>query len=78
LYWHAVKEGAKNILRRVLGKRIRYLSYTYYYEPFYQELEHFFNCVKRDLDPIVSVEDGLKTVELIWQAYKLANKLRGA
>jgi predicted dehydrogenase len=74
LYLHAVKEGAKNLLRRVFGKRIRFLSYTYYYEAFYRELEHFFECVKRDLNPLVSAEDGMKIVELIQQAYKLANK----
>lgn len=74
LYLHAVKEGAKNLFRRAIGKRIHYLSYTYYYESFYRELKHFFDCVKRDLDPLVSVEDGLKTVELIQQAYAMANK----
>ena len=74
LYFHALKEGTKNLLRRIVGKRIRYLSYTYYYEPFYQELKHFFDCIKRDLDPLVSVEDGLRTVELIQQAYRLAEQ----
>jgi len=74
LYFHAVKEGTKNLLRRIVGKRIRYLSYTYYYESFYRELEHFFDCIKRDSDPPVSVEDGLKTVELIQQAYRLVEQ----
>jgi len=74
LYSYAVKEGAKNILRRIVGRKIRYLSYTYYYESFYRELEHFFNCIKKDLEPAVSVEDGLKTIEVIQQAYGLANK----
>ena len=74
LYSHALKEGTKNLLRRIVGKRIRYLSYTYYYEPFYRELEHFFNCIKRDSDPLVSVEDGLRTVELIQQACRLAEQ----
>jgi predicted dehydrogenase len=74
LYLHAAKEGIKNLLRRMVGERIRYLSYTYYYESFYRELEHFFDCVKEDSDPIVSAEDGLKTAELIEQAYEIANK----
>ena len=74
LYMHAVREGVKNLFRRMTGRRIRYLSYTYYYEDFYRELEHFFECVKRDLDPLVSAEDGMKTVELIQQAYRLANE----
>jgi len=74
LYLHALKEGAKNLFRKIVGKKIRYLSYTYYYEPFYRELEHFFERVKNDMDTAVSVEDGVKTVELIHQAYALANK----
>jgi predicted dehydrogenase len=74
LYLHAAKEGAKNFFRKFLGKKVRYLSYTYYYEAFYRELEHFFNCIKKGVDVIVSVEDGLETVKLIAQAYALFNK----
>jgi myo-inositol 2-dehydrogenase/D-chiro-inositol 1-dehydrogenase len=69
LYLHAVKEGSKNILRRILGRNIRYLYYTYYYESFYKELEHFFGCIKNDSNPLVSAQDGLKTVEIIQTAY---------
>jgi len=70
LYLHAVKEGTKNILRRITGRKIRFLSYTYYYESFYRELQHFFDCVKNDSTPLVSAQDGLKTVEVIQAAYK--------
>jgi predicted dehydrogenase len=70
LYFHAAKEGTKNFLRRIVGKKIHPLSYTYYYEPFYRELAHFLDCVKNDAEPIVSASDGLKTVELIHEAYK--------
>jgi predicted dehydrogenase len=69
LYLHAVKEGTKNLLRRMTGKKIQPLSYTYYYESFYKELAHFFHRVKNDSDPLVSAIDGLKTVELIQEAY---------
>ncbi len=74
LYSHAAKEGVKNLFRKVVGKKVRYLSYTYYYEAFYRELEHFFDCIKKDVDPLVSVEDGLNTVKLIRQAYALADE----
>ena len=74
LYFYAVKEGIKNILRRLVGKKIRPLSYTYYYEPYYKEIAHFIDCIRNDLDPPVSVVDGLKTVELVEKAYKMANK----
>lgn len=70
LYSHAVKEGAKNIARRIVGKKIRFLSYTYYYESFYKEMVSFFDCIRKDSEPPVSAIDGLKTVEIIEQAYK--------
>jgi predicted dehydrogenase len=69
LYRWAVKEGAKNILRRITGRKVRFLSYTYHYEAFYKELVHFFDCIRRDTPPAVTAVDGLKTIELIESAY---------
>jgi predicted dehydrogenase len=69
LYAHAVKEGIKNVARRISRKRIHYLSYTYHYEPFYKELVEFFDCIKNDSEPPVTALDGLKTVEIIQSAY---------
>jgi predicted dehydrogenase len=74
LYVHAVKEGTKNLLRRFIGKKIRPLSYTYYYEPFYKELKYFLDCVKYDSNPTVSAIDGLKTIELIEKVYRNCNE----
>jgi predicted dehydrogenase len=71
---HAVKEGLKNALRRLAGRKIHPLSYTYYYESYYKELEHFFGCIKDDSDPIVSAIDGLETIRLIQEAYENAAK----
>jgi len=71
LYVHALKEGTKNLLRRMVGKKIRPLSYTYYYEPYYKELEHFFDCLRNDHDPVTSAIDGLKNVELVHEAYEM-------
>ncbi len=68
LYFHAVKEGIRNLLRRIARKKIRPLSYTYYYESYYKELKHFFDCIRYDSDPLISAIDGLKTVELIEEA----------
>ena len=70
LYFHAIKEGTKNLFRKIIGKRIRPLSYTYYYESYYKELKHFFDCIKNDLNPSISAIDGLKTMELIEEIYK--------
>lgn len=74
MYSHAVKEGVKNIGRRIAGKRIRFLSYTYYYESFYKEMVSFFDCIRNDTESVVSAVDGLKTVELIQSAYEKANQ----
>jgi len=70
LYLHAAKEGTKNILKRLIGKKIRPLYYTYHYESFYKELSHFFDCVRNDSTPMVTATDGLKTIEIIQEAYK--------
>jgi len=77
LYLHAIKEGIKNVLRKVTGKKIRPLSYTYYYEAYYKELQHFFNCIEKNVTPYVSAVDGLKTVELIMEAYRNFGKKKG-
>jgi len=74
LYSYAAKEGLKNIARRIVGKKIRYLSYTYYYESFYREMVSFFNCVHNDTESPVPAVEGLKTVELIQEAYKKADQ----
>jgi predicted dehydrogenase len=74
IYSHAVKEGTKNILRRVIGKEIRSLSFSYYYEMYYKELKHFFECIMHDSNPRVSAVDGLKIIELIEEAYRDQNK----
>jgi len=76
LYLHAIKEGTKNLLRRLSGRKIRPLSYSYYYEAFYKELSHFFNCIRYDSTPVVSATDGLKTIELIEQAYNKADYIQ--
>jgi len=74
IYFHAIKEGTKNILRRILRTKIKPLSYSYYYEAYYKELLSFFDCIKNDLNPPVSAVDGLKTLSLIEQVYKKSNK----
>jgi len=74
LYVHAAKEGVKNMFRRVLGKKIRHLSYTYFYESYYKELEHFFDCLRTDSEPSVSTGEGIRAIEIIEEAYKKARK----
>jgi predicted dehydrogenase len=70
LYVHAIKEGVKNILRRVCGRKICPLRYTFYYASYVEELEHFFNYIKYNSDPPVTVEDAIKTINIIEQIYQ--------
>jgi UDP-N-acetylglucosamine 3-dehydrogenase len=71
LFLHAGKVGVKNVLKRAVGKKIRPLYYTYHYESFYKELVHFFDCLANDKEPSITAQDGLKTVQLIHEAYNL-------
>ena len=74
LYTHAVKEGIKNFSRRITGRKIRPLSYTYYYESYYKELRAFFLSIENDSETSVSEIDGLKTMEVIEEAYSKFNE----
>jgi hypothetical protein len=74
MYLHAIREGTKNLFRKLVGKKITPLSYTYYYESYYKELKHFFDSLKYDSNPSISATDGLKTIELIDEAYKACNR----
>ena len=71
IYTHAAKEGLKNFLRRLSGRKLRPLSYTYYWESYYRELTTFFDCLEKDLDTPTTAVDGLKTMQVIEDAYAL-------
>jgi predicted dehydrogenase len=70
MYAHAAKEAAKNILRKILGRKIKPLTYTYYYASLFKELEAFVDCVKRGCRPPITLYDALKVVSLIERVYK--------
>jgi len=74
MYIHAVKEGTKNFFRKITGKKIRFLYYTYYYEAYYKELVHFFDCIKCNRETEISASEGLKTMEIIEEAYRFFKK----
>lgn len=76
IYAHAMKEGMKNLFRRMIGKKIKPLAYAYSLEGFYKELAHFFDCIENDLEPSVSAIDALKTIEVIEEAYKKPKQQR--
>jgi predicted dehydrogenase len=70
LYLHAIKEGVKNVLRKMIGKGVYPLRYTFYYASYVEELVHFFDCIKSGSDPIVTIEDAIKTINIIERIYQ--------
>jgi len=70
LYLHAIKEGALNFLRKITGKNIDHLSYTYYYASFAKILELFFKSTKNDTSFPLSLEEQLHVIKVIEDVYK--------
>lgn len=69
IYWNAINEGTLNLCRKIIRKKIKPLTYTYYYHSYYKELEHFFNCIKMSQQPIISPDQSFRTLELITESY---------
>lgn len=46
----------------------------YDFDPYYLELKHFVNCLRKDENPVPSAEDGLLTLHIISQGYENAEK----
>jgi len=67
---HAVKEGALNIFRKVFGRKVHYLSYTYYYSSFYKILELFFEMLAKGMEPPITLKEQLEVMKVIDSAYK--------
>lgn len=70
LYLHLLKEATFNFLRKMAGREIHHLSYTYYYASFYKVLKLFFEAVSKGYEVPVSLEDQVETVKAIEDAYK--------
>lgn len=75
MYLHAGKEVFKNILRRIALKKPKLLSYTYFWESYYNEMSAFIDSINNDLPTPITAIDGLKTIKLIQDSYKLFNTL---
>lgn len=76
LYLHAAKEGTINLLRRVTGKKINYLSYTYYYASFAKILDQFFESVKNGLEMPVRLQEQLSVVKTLDRAYEQSEGMK--
>lgn len=76
LYLHAAKEGTINLLRRVTGKKINYLSYTYYYASFAKILDQFFESVKNGLEMPVRLQEQLSVIKTLDRAYEQSEGMK--
>lgn len=74
IYKNAISESIKNIARKISHKKIKPLSYTYYYHSYYRELEYFFNHINSDKKSMIYPEESLKTLEIIEKAYNKKSK----
>jgi len=70
LYLHAIKEATLNLFRRAVGKRVHYLSYTYYYASFFKVLDQFFEAIREDTSIPVSLESQLEVMKAIETVYR--------
>lgn len=71
IYLNALKEGLRSIWRRASQKKIEPLAYTYYYHSYFKELDHFFECIRNDKEPIISPEEAMRTLMVIEEGYKI-------
>ena len=71
LYKHAIKESASNFLRKIVGKDIHRLSYTYYYASFVKVLQFFFRSLRDDTPFPVSLQEQLNILKVIEDVYNL-------
>lgn len=76
LYLHAAREGAKNLLRRVTGKKLNYLSYTYYYASFAKILDQFFESVKNGSEMPVTLQEQLSVIKTLDRAYQQSEGMK--
>jgi len=70
LYVHATKEAVSNIARKILGMEIQPLTYTYFYASYFKELQGFFESLKNETEPPVTMESALETIKIIQQIYE--------
>lgn len=69
LYTHAIRTGISNFFRKITGRRVKYLEYTYYYSSFVKILTDFYHSVKNDLEMPVNIQDQLSVMNYISKIY---------
>jgi len=70
---HAAKSALENLTRRLRGDEPAYFKPTYYYQAHYHALADFLSAVREDREPPVDGRQGLRMVEHVEEAYRLAD-----
>jgi predicted dehydrogenase len=70
LRFHAVKEAASNSMRRIVGRQVHLLSYTYYYHSFFEILRRFCEALEKDEEFPVRLEEQLQVISAIDDVYQ--------
>jgi len=71
---HAAREGIANMLRRITARRIKPLSYTYFYSSYVEEQRHFFDCLRNGKEPAVGARDAFGTIRLLEDVYRRCDR----
>jgi len=69
---YALKSAPTNLIRKIVRKPIIPLGYLA--SALFKENQHFVTCVEKNLEPLVTGEDGLRSLEIISKAYELAKR----
>lgn len=70
---HAAKSALENLTRRLRGDEPAYFKPTYYYQAHYHALADFLSAVRESREPPVDGQQGLRMVEHVEEAYRLAD-----
>ena len=72
-YGHAAESALKNVVKTVTGQQPAYFEPTYYYRAHYRALTEFIDAVLQGHEPPVSGRDGARMIDLVYDAYELAD-----
>ena len=75
---YAIKAASLNLLRRIMGKKLNYLAYTYYYQSFFQILELFCDAIQNDTELPISLKEEIDVLKIIDDSYKHSEVAKSA
>jgi predicted dehydrogenase len=76
IYLHALKEACINTGRKLIGKPIRRLSYTYFYASHVDATQDFYEAVINDTEPPVTLKSQYDVIRIIQEAYNYSRSAK--